>query len=39
MATNQQISGGIQGQAGCGSGQSGLLFGDPAYTGGRGVEI
>ena len=27
---------GIQGQAGCGSGQPGLLFGDPAHS--RGVE-
>ena len=31
------ISGGIQGQAGCGSGQSGLLVGNPAYS--RGVEM
>jgi len=28
--------GGIQGQAGCGSGQPGLLVGDPAHS--RGVE-
>ena len=31
------ISGGIQGQAGCGSGQSGLVVGDPARS--RGVEM
>jgi len=30
------IPGGIQGQAGCGSGQPGLVVGDPAYS--RGVE-
>jgi len=30
------IPGGIQGQAGCGSGQSGLGVGDPAHS--RGVE-
>ena len=30
------IPGGIQGQAGCGSGQPGLLVGDPAHS--RGVE-
>ena len=30
------IPGGIQGQAGCGSGQSGLVVGDPAQS--RGVE-
>jgi len=30
------IPGGIQGQAGCGSGQPGLLVGDPARS--RGVE-
>jgi len=30
------IPGGIQGQAGCGSGQPGLMVGDPAH--GRGVE-
>ena len=30
------IPGGIQGQAGCGSGQPGLLVGDPAYS--RGLE-
>ena len=29
-------SGGIQGQAGCGSGQPGLLVGDPAHS--RGLE-
>ena len=29
------IPGGIQGQAGCGSGQPGLLVGDPAHS--RGV--
>ena len=28
------IPGGIQGQAGCGSGQTGLLVGNPAHTGG-----
>ena len=26
------ISGGIQSQAGCGSGQPGLVFGDPAHS-------
>ena len=31
------IPGGIQGQAGCGSGQSSLVVGDPAYN--RVVEI
>jgi len=31
------IAGGIQGQAGCGSGQPGLVVGDPAHS--RGVEI
>ena len=30
------ITGGIQGQAGCGSGQPGLVVGDPTH--GRGVE-
>ena len=30
------IPGGIQGQAGCGSGQPGLVFGDPAHS--RGIE-
>ena len=30
------IPGGIQGQAGCGSGQPGLVVGDPAQS--RGVE-
>jgi len=30
------ISGGIQDQAGCGSGQPGLVVGDPAHS--RGVE-
>ena len=30
------IPGGIQGQAGCGSGQPGLVVADPAYS--RGVE-
>ena len=30
------IPGGIQGQAGCGSGQPGLVVGNPAH--GRGVE-
>ena len=30
------IPGGIQGQAGCGSGQPGLVVGDPAHS--RGVE-
>jgi len=30
------IHGGIQGQAGCGSGQPGLVVGDPAHS--RGVE-
>ena len=30
------ISGGIQGQAGCGSGQPGLVGGDPAHS--RGLE-
>jgi len=30
------IPGGIQGQAGCGSGQPALVFGDPAHS--RGVE-
>jgi len=31
------ISAGIQGQAGCGSGQPGLLVGDPAHS--RGLEL
>jgi len=31
------IPGGIQGQAGCGSGQPGLLVGDPAHT--RGLKL
>ena len=31
------IPAGIQGQAGCGSGQSGLLVGDPAHS--RGLEL
>ena len=31
------IPGGIQGQAGCGSGQPGLVVGDPAYS--RGLEL
>jgi len=31
------IPGGIQGQAGCGSGQPGLLVGDPAQS--RGLEL
>ena len=31
------IPGGIQGQAGCGSGQPGLVFGDPAHS--RGLEL
>ena len=30
------IPGGIQGQTGCGSGQPGLVVGDPAHS--RGVE-
>ena len=30
------IPGGIQGQAGCGSGQPGLVVGDPAHS--RGLE-
>jgi len=30
------ISGGIEGQAGCGSGQPGLLVGDPAHS--RGLK-
>jgi len=30
------IPGGIEGQAGCGSGQPGLVVGDPAHS--RGVE-
>jgi len=31
------IPAGIQGQAGCGSGQPGLLVGDPAHS--RGLEL
>ena len=31
------LPGGIQGQAGCGSGQPGLLVGDPAHS--RGLEL
>jgi len=31
------IPGGIQGQAGCGSGQPGLLVGDPAHS--RGLKL
>jgi len=31
------IPGGIQGQAGCGSGQPGLLIGDPAHS--RGLKL
>jgi len=31
------ISGGIQGRAGCGSGQPGLVVGDPARS--RGLEL
>ena len=31
------IPAGIEGQAGCGSGQPGLLFGDPAHS--RGLEL
>ena len=31
------IPGGIQGQAGCGSGQPGLVVGDPAYS--RGLKL
>ena len=31
------IPGGIQGQAGCGSGQPGLLVGEPAHS--RGLEL
>ena len=34
--SNCPIPGGIQGQAGCGFGQPGLLVGDPAHS--RGVE-
>jgi len=29
---NNNIPGGIQGQAGCGSGQPGLVDGDPAHS-------
>ena len=32
------IPGGIQGQAGCGSGQPGLLVGDPAHSRGVGTQ-
>jgi len=32
----EAFPGGIQGQAGCGSGQPGLVVGDPAHS--RGVE-
>jgi len=32
------ISGGIQGQAGCGSGQPGLVVGDPANSRGVGTR-
>ena len=35
-AVDAPISGGIQGQAGCGSGQPGLLVGDPAHS--KGLE-
>jgi len=35
-STGFSIPGGIQGQAGCGSGQSGLVVGHPAHS--RGVE-
>jgi len=35
-AVDAPIPGGIQGQAGCGSGQPGLVVGDPAHS--RGVE-
>jgi len=31
------LPGGIQGQAGCGSGQPGLVVGDPAHS--RGLEL
>jgi len=33
------IPAGIQGQAGCGSGQPGLLVGDPAHSRGLGMSI
>jgi len=33
------IPGGIQGQAGCGSGQPGLVVGDPAYSRGLKLDI
>ena len=36
-ALEQVAQGGTQGQAGCGSGQSGLLVGDPAHS--RGLEL
>ena len=32
------IPGGIQGQAGCGSGQPGLVVGDPAHSRGAGTR-
>ena len=32
------IPGGIQGRAGCGSGQPGLVVGDPAITGGMNLD-
>ena len=35
-ACGRPIPGGIQGQAGCGSGQPGLVVGDPTHS--RGVE-
>jgi len=37
VAQGGPIPGGIQGQAGCGSGQPGLLVGDPAHS--RGLEL
>jgi len=36
-AVDAPIPGGIQGQAGCGSGQPGLLVGDPAHS--RGLRL
>jgi len=36
MSAQKNIPGGIQGQAGCGSGQPGLGVGDPAHS--RGLE-
>jgi len=36
LGCGHPIPGGIQGQAGCGSGQPGLVVGDPAHS--RGVE-